>query len=177
MLAGHKAIIDKDFITDTSGEPKLFFNVGLSLTGAGPGPYILTYTLHDKLSDRTAQAKLPFSILPPPAASAAAPIQPAAASVPPPKAEGPCAIEDFSSHLIAATNDGAAFRDGKRQVRALADPETLLNDQTAHAITCRYTSVWAEKQDAETVERRMKMTYKITDDGKGGADIAYEFDK
>lgn len=181
VLTGHKAILDNDFTTDMSGEPKLFFNVGLGLTGAGPGPYVLAYTLHDKLGERTAQAKLPFTILPaapePAATAAAAPVPAAPALAAAPTAGGTCAKADVSGSLMEATNGGAAFQDGRRRVKALADPETLLDDKAGHAMTCRYTSVWAEKQDAGTVERRMKMTYKITDDGKGGADIAYEFDK
>ena len=175
-----KAITDEDYTTDVPGEPGLFFNSSFAMKGAAPGAYTMVYTMHDKLSERTTEGRLPFTLVPPPVtppASQADAAQASTTTAPSPRTNGPCAIDGFRSELIAITNGAPAFQDGQRQLKVLTDPETLLNDTKGHKTTCRYMSVWTEKQDAGTTERRMKMIYKITENSQGNSNIAYEFDQ
>ena len=127
VLGGQKAVGNQDFTFDTSGKADFYFNTYLNINGAAPGAYTVVYTLHDKFSERTAEGRLPFTITSPPG--------------------GFCAIDGFRRELITITNGAAAFQDGQRQLQVLTDTETVLNDTKGHKTTCRYTSVWAEKQD------------------------------
>ncbi|TXM89908.1 hypothetical protein FV223_20245 [Methylobacterium sp. WL116] len=79
--------------------------------------------------------------------------------------------------LMASVNGAPDFKDGKRRLKALVEPETVFEDRKAKRMTCRYTSVWDETQDTGTTETRMKMTFKASDDGKDGIDLDYSFDK
>ena len=79
--------------------------------------------------------------------------------------------------MIGNLNGSPDFQDGKRRLKALAEPETVLEDRKAKLMTCRYTSIWEERQETGVTERRMKMTFKLSPDETGGIDMNYIFDK
>lgn len=201
ILAAQKAVIDKEFTVgkDTlrDGNPKFYFDFTLGIAGVDPGDYLIAFTLRDKFSDRTTAIERPFTVLAVPAAAAPAaapvpapaPSAPAAAvpttpapgpvvsASPPSPAGGLCAQAVVRTDLMTSVNGAPDFKDGKRRLKDLAEPETVFEDRNAKRMTCRYTSVWDETQDTGTTEKRMKMIFKISDDGKGGIDLDYSFDK
>lgn len=193
ILAGQKAVIDREFTAGKDalldGSPKFSFHVTLGITGVDPGEYVLAFTLRDKFSDRTTQIERPFTVAAAPAApvpsapTAAAPAPstpapaPVVAAAPPSPAGGLCAQDAVRTDLMASVNGAPDFKDGKRRLKALVEPETVFEDRKAKRMTCRYTSVWDETQDTGTTETRMKMTFKASDDGKDGIDLDYSFDK
>ena len=201
ILAGQKAAIDKEFTVgkDTlqDGNPKFYFDFTLGIAGVDPGDYVMAFLLRDKFSDRSLPIERPFTVLaaasataaapapvpsaPPSAAPAPAPAAPAPAPVvaaaPPSPAGGLCAQDAVRTDLMASVNGAPDFKDGKRRLKALIEPETVFEDRKAKRMTCRYTSVWDETQDTGTTEKRMKMTFKASDDGKDGIDLDYSFDK
>ncbi|WP_210247521.1 hypothetical protein, partial [Methylobacterium sp. WL116] len=98
-------------------------------------------------------------------------------AAPPYPARTLCAQDAVRTDLMASVNGAPDFKDGKRRLKALVEPETVFEDRKAKRMTCRYTSVWDETQDTGTTETRMKMTFKASDDGKDGIDLDYSFDK
>ncbi|TXN80387.1 MULTISPECIES: hypothetical protein [Methylobacterium] len=192
ILGGQKAVIDKEFTAGKDGildgYPKFSFHFTLGIAGVDPGDYVLAFTLRDKFSDRTTQVERPFTVLaaaPAPAPTAAAPAPapttpapaPVVAAAPPAPASGLCAQDAVRTDLMASVNGAPDFKDGKRRLKALVEPETVFEDRKGKRMTCRYTSVWDETQDTGTTEKRMKMTFKASDDGKDGIDLDYSFDK
>ena len=199
ILAAQKAVIDKEFTVgkDTlrDGNPKFYFDFTLGIAGVDPGDYLIAFTLRDKFSDRTTAIERPFTVLAMPAAAAApaaAPVPapapaagvpttpapgPVVSASPPSPASGLCAQPVVRTDLMTSVNGAPDFKDGKRRLKDLAEPETVFEDRNAKRMTCRYTSVWDETQDTGKTEKRMKMIFKISDDGKGGIDLDYSFDK
>ena len=197
ILAGQKAVIDREFTAGKDGildgYPKFSFHFTLGIAGVDPGDYVLAFTLRDKFSDRTTQIERPFTVLaaaattasPAPAPTVAAPAPaptapapaPVVAAAPPAPAGGLCAQDAVRVDLMASVNGAPDFKDGKRRLKALVEPETVFEDRKAKRMTCRYTSVWDETQDTGTTEKRMTMTFKASDDGKDGIDLDYSFDK
>lgn len=177
ILGGQKSILDRDFILDASdldnGNPRFFFDHSLDISEVPPGAYVMAFTIRDKLSGRIVVAESPFSVT---AAPALRPVAEAAPAVVP-QDNAACAPQTLRTGLTTALNGADDDKDGKRRLRDLADAETVLDDKVGKRLSCRYTAVFIETGDGAPTERRMKLTFTLADDGKGGTDIDYVFDK
>lgn len=168
VLGGQKGMADVDLTTAGDGsDPKFYVNGRVDLTGAEAGAYVLTYIVRDKLSERVASVDQPFTIV-----AAPVPAAPPAQT----QAGNNCAKAEVRDALMAAVNERPAFRDEKRSLKALADAEPITKDSKPQSVTCRYTAIVVETQASGPVEKRMKMTFVMTADGKGEIDVDYSFD-
>ncbi|MBX9930922.1 MAG: hypothetical protein K2Y56_05215 [Methylobacterium sp.] len=164
VLGGQKAMLDRDLtMPGDASDPKFYIDAKVDLTGAAPGAYVLTYILRDKLSDRVTSIDQPFTIVTAPAPAT----RPAEA-----QADVGCANPVAREGMIEAVNQRPAFRDAKKTLKALADPE-LVRDARPKSLTCRYTAIIAETKASGLVETRQKITFVMTTDDKGEVDADY----